>query len=462
MKADEHLEIIRRNLFYGLIEYTKSLPDLFIPHRFSMVGPSKGKKLLDTVVDAVKGEEELLLYFHLPFCFSECTFCNSFPHETDREVQDEYLNSMIREIDIFSKSGIFAGKKARCIYFGGGTPTAFSNRDIKRILDKVGSSMDLASNCNITIEAHPATVAERKRIKGLADSGITRMSVGCQTFDEKVLQRCHRSNTESEVYKVIMNTKESGLSSNIDMMIGLPGQTVEAVKRDLEILDRIQSDSIEYIRHEIVNPLAISLYKRNRDLLVHDDDLFQMVCLTQQWIDERGYEQNGHFRNDKHFPYRYYWLKEMPILAFGPRTRSYTKYVCYDKHEELSSYFRLCTKGIPPIGRYIALTKKEQMYRSLFLQIQIREGLALKDFENRYNEDALETFAPFLERGLEYGCIQTDKDSVRLTKYGRYFVEDVCCLILDCALNEFDANLKREPHSSTALSSRLDSLSGAT
>jgi len=450
------LNVIRTHLFYGLRDYTKNLPDLFLPHRFSMLGPRKATAFLGDIKDSLLDEKEILIYFHLPFCFSQCTFCNSFPHDANRALQKRYLASLLQEIEIFSDSGLFVGKKAKCIYFGGGTPTSFSSEDIRSILDKIGASLDMSENRNITLEAHPATLADLARIDELADLGITRISMGCQSFEPNVLELCRRSSTESNIQAIVSYAKENGVATNIDMMIGLPGQTVVGVQRDLEILNRTEPNAVEYIRHEIVNPSVISLYNEHPDLLVSDDDLFKMVCVTQEWMEDRGYEQNGRFTSDRDFPYRYHWLKGTPIVAFGSRTRSYTKTASYDKHEELASYSRLTDKGIPPIGRYVFLTKKEQMIRTLFLNIQIREGLDLKAFQANFQESALDAFSSLLAKGREYGCIRTDEESIRLTKWGRYFVEDVCCLIIDHALQEYDTPQERAPHSSTYVSSRLE------
>jgi coproporphyrinogen III oxidase-like Fe-S oxidoreductase len=210
------------------------------------------------------------------------------------------------------------------------------------------------------------------------------------------------------------------------------------------------------MRHEIVNPLAMSLYKDRPELLVEDDELFWMTCRTQQWMEEKGYEQNGRFTSEEQFPYRYHWLKEMPFISLGARSRSHAKGFCCDKHEDLSLYFRLVGQGIPPIARYMALSKTEQMYRSLFLNIQLRSGLSSKGFEERFGENALEVFAPLLARLEEWGCIESDPAAVRLGRYGRYFVEDVCCYIVDQAVkaSEQDSDLKRMPHSSGAFTER--------
>lgn len=454
MERNAILEKIRKELFYGSSNYTKNQPDLFVPHRFQMLAPSQVGSFLETVKKSIT-EEEILLYVHLPFCFLECLFCNSFPLKVEAEVQQDYLQHLVKEIGLFADHGVFDGKKAKCIYFGGGTPTSFANSDIKLIIDTIRSCINLSENCNITAEAHPLTLASEKRIEDLANIGLNKISIGCQTFDPEVLRLCNRHNTESQVQQICKTVQKAGLAINIDMMTGLPGQTMESVSKDLEILDGIRPNALEYIRHEIVNPLVVDLYKARPDLVVADDVLFEMVLTTQEWMENRGYEQNGRFTNDKQWEYRYHWIKEMPIIAFGPRSRSYTKTICYDKHEDLSTYLRMIDKGIPPVGRYISLTNKERMYRTLILNMQMKSGLDFKRFHDTYNETALEVFAPLFAKLTEYGCIRLDEATVSLTKEGAYFVEDVCDYIIDAALKEDSLDLVREPFTAGSRSSRL-------
>jgi oxygen-independent coproporphyrinogen-3 oxidase len=446
MEFTAALSKIRNELFYGSSHYTKNQPDLFVPHHFKMLAPSQIDSFVGELKENIK-EQEILLYFHLPFCFSECLFCNSFPLKVDKQVQHDYLYHLLKEIELFSKSGIFDGKKAKCIYFGGGTPTSFSNSDLKLIINTIKSKIDLSEDCNITSEAHPVTLSSEKRIEELAQIGLNRISIGCQTFDPDVLIHCNRSNTAAQIQQIVKTAQQSGLAINIDMMTGLPGQTIASVRKDLEILEQIRPNAVEYIRHEIVNPLVVELYKAQPDLVVEDGTLFEMVFITQKWMENHGYEQNGRFSNDKQWGYRYHWLKEMPIIAFGSRTRSYTKTICYDKHEDLSTYTRMISKGIIPIGRYIPLSKRERMYRSLILGLQLKSGLDTKFFNDSYGEVALEVFGPLLAKLEEYGCIKQDADSIRLTKYGAYFVEDVCDFIIDAALKEEPGDHVRAPHS---------------
>lgn len=438
---------IREELFYGSSRYTKNQPDLFVPHRFKMMAPSQAGVFVETLKESIKGDREILLYFHLPFCSSECLFCNSFPLQANKQVQQDYLQHLLKEIDLFAQAGFFDGKQVRCLYFGGGTPTTFHNRDLKLIIERIRSSVDLAVNCSMTTEAHPVTLGSEERIEGLARIGFNRISIGCQTFDPEVLRHCHRSNTESQVRQVVASVQQAGLAINVDMMTGLPGQTLASVRRDLEILGEIRPNAVEYIRHEIVNPLIVDLYRSRPDLMVKDDALFEMVLMTQGWMKKHGYEQNGRISDDRQWGYRYHWLKEMPIIAFGSRSRSYTRTICYDKHEDLSIYTHMIDRGIPPIARYFHLSKKDQMYRSLMLGLQLRSGLDIRQFHDSYREMPAAVFALLLARLDEYGCLVQDAAGIRLTEVGACFVEDVCDFVIDAALQDEPGNQLRAPHS---------------
>ncbi len=446
---------IRQDLFHDPGDYTKNQPDLFIPHRFRPLPPSQVSGFLEQLRDSIPGED-ILLYVHLPFCFSECLFCNSFPYPANKAVQDDYVRNLLKEIGLFADHGIFAGKKVRGIYFGGGTPTTFPTRALKAIIDAITSRVPLAAGCGITVEAHPETLAGG-RVAELAGIGVTRISMGCQSFDPEVLALCNRRNDAAQIAAIIDRARDAGVAVNLDMMTGLPGQTIHSVQHDLATLASMRTDAVEYIRHEIVNPLVVSLLCQRPELMVGKDELFEMVLLTHQWLESNGYEQNGTYSNGSQWEYRYHWLYEMPIIAFGVRARSYTATICYDKHEDLASYARLIEKGIPPVGRYIPLTSREVMFRALFLGLQLRNGIDVSAFHKRFGKDARKVFKTLLAYLEECGCLEPDERAIRLSRYGAFFVEDVCDAVTDAALCADAEDLVRSPHSEGSTSSRLPS-----
>lgn len=455
MEKSEILAAIRENFFYGATDYTKSQPDIFVPHKFKMLAPSQVDNFIIDLKTSIT-EDEILIYVHIPFCFSECRFCNSFPYKVNHQIQQKYLGSLLKEMKIMADYGVFQGKVAKGVYFGGGTPTSFSNDDLGLILTQITSMVDLSDDCTVTSEAHPLTLADNERIAGMKDIGINRISIGCQTFDSDILRLCNRQNTKSQIAKVVDVAQTAGLSINIDMMTGLPGQTLASVDHDLAVLGEIRPDTVEYIRHEIVNPLVVELYRENPDLIVDKETLFTMVYRTQEWMAAHGYQQNGCFVDNTQWAYRYYWLHEMPIIAFGSRTRSYTKSICYDKHEDIPAYTKILEKGILPIGRFISLDKKDQMSRSVLLRIQLKNGIDKKWFYDRFRLKPSAMFGELFTRLTALGCLQETDDAIQLTKYGAYFVEDICDSIIDAALMAESEDVLREPHSTGKTSSRLD------
>ena len=449
------LEKIKKNFFQGSKDYTKNQPDFFLPHKYKPVAPSTVNPFFDEFKASLVNEDELLIYIHLPFCFSECVFCNTFPYKADKKKQEIYLKSLIKEIELFSNTGLFEKREVKAIYFGGGTPTTFPNEDLKAILDKINSLCAVAQNASITTEAHPFTLKSNDRIKGLSEIGITRVSIGCQTFDPEILKTCNRTHTVDEIKKIIDTLNDLNIQNNIDMMTGLPGQTIESLERDMQILEYIKPQAVEYIRHEIVNPIVINIYKENPQLIVKDEDLFQMVYMMQNWMQKQGYEQNGYFETTKFWEYRYYWLKAVPIIAFGSRARSYSKTMSYDKHEGIEVFSKIIDRNTLPIARYISLSKTNQMYRTLFLNLQLKKGLSLSLFKERYNEDALMVFKELLTSLKEFDCIKIQDNHISLTEAGAFFVEDVCDFIMDFTLSQESDHLKRDPHSLGSKAVRL-------
>ena len=447
------LEAIREHLFFTSSEYTKSFPDFGVPQRFEPVAPSGAAAVLEQVRDSLVDEGEVLLYAHLPFCAKECVFCNTDPRQANGREQDLYLDAMLKQLGALDELGLFEGHPVRSVYFGGGTPTAFTPAQLGRLLDAIRGSTTFAEGCRVTCEAHPHTLAANERIAELAALGIDRISLGVQSFDLGVQALIHRKNPLHEVAAVLERARAADLEVNLDLMVGLPGQTVASVERDLELMDQLQPDAVEVMRHEVVNPLAIALYSRRPELQTEPEDLWTMMLLTQRWMMARGYEQNGHFTTDRFFPHRFHWLRELPILGLGARARSYTPHFCADNHTDPRLYRKLVDRGQAPIARVLALTDRDRMFRALFLGLQLAPGIDAADFARRFGVSLDDAFGPVLAPLAEWGCLVRDDAGARLTVEGRAFVEDVCCYLIDQAMREAGAEPVRVPHTASRIAS---------
>jgi oxygen-independent coproporphyrinogen-3 oxidase len=172
---------------------------------------------------------------HLPWCERKCPYCDFNSHERRILPEAAYLDTLLRDLEgeVAATPGVEA-RPVRSIFIGGGTPSLFSNAGIRQLLHGIGERVDLAADCEITMEANPGST-ERARLKGFVDAGVTRFSLGIQSFDDRCLQRLGRVHNGDDARRAIDAARNSGAGSfNLDLMHGLPGQSVAQGLADLD------------------------------------------------------------------------------------------------------------------------------------------------------------------------------------------------------------------------------------
>lgn len=448
LTQDQILNRIKQDIFCSLDRYTRNFPDYITPEYFSYYHKNKKPMLLAAMKDGLSYNRGVLIYIHIPFCISQCVFCCSFPCKSNTSLQKRYIDYLLKEIYLFAELDLLRGNEIRAIYFGGGNPTIIYSESIAKILGCIKKSFTLHTDCNITCETHPAFIVGskgRELLDKLIECGINRLSMGVQTFDDGILALCKRGHTKEDVWAAIGNTKKYNIFTNVDMMIGLPGQNIATIQNDLRQLEQIKSHAIEYLRHDIVNRKVIRLYKKYPQLLVKKDTLFEMNWLVKKWMETNNFEQNGFFsEKNQFFPYRYYWVNEIPYLAFGSKTRSHLGTICFDNHENLNLYFRLLDEDKLPVSKYRIINLKEQMVRSLLLRLQTKIGLNIQGFNSRFKTNIHKELNNIIEILKSYYLITEEESHIRLTgSFGRYFVEDVSCLIVNTTIRNMELKRSR-------------------
>ncbi|MGL4372553.1 MAG: radical SAM family heme chaperone HemW, partial [Turicibacter sp.] len=174
------------------------------------------------------------LYIHIPFCDHICTYCDFPKLFTKGQKHDDYIQALIKELEEYYKIDQFSS--IQTIYIGGGTPTALSIEQIKPVFDWLEKQINMNQIIEFTIEANPENLSEEK-IKFLSGVGITRFSLGVQTFNLTHLNTIGRKHDPTHVKTAIKNLKNCGVSNiNIDLIYSIPGQSLDDLKADLEIL----------------------------------------------------------------------------------------------------------------------------------------------------------------------------------------------------------------------------------
>jgi oxygen-independent coproporphyrinogen-3 oxidase len=218
------------------------------------------------------------IYIHIPFCLKKCSYCDFHSVTGDSIPQKEYTNALLAEIDILSKEYHLTNQPVATIYFGGGTPTIFDAKFFSIILEKINKKFSVAQNAEITVEANPETLTQKK-IKEFSNI-CNRLSIGIQTFNDKHLQQLGRIHSSDTAKSAIKDAQKAGFKNiGIDLMWGLPDQTIKELEHDL-------SEAV------LLQPQHISAYQLTTDRLKNlpDDEISRkMWLLVHNKLTDAGY-----------------------------------------------------------------------------------------------------------------------------------------------------------------------------
>ncbi len=240
------------------------------------------------VAGVLPEEPPLSLYIHLPWCIKKCPYCDFNSHAITADCIDEkkYVDALIRDIE-FELHRV-EKRKISSIFFGGGTPSLFSPGILEKLLNTLSSKLELQPQLEISLEANPGT-AEAGHFKAYHDIGINRLSIGVQSFDDTKLNHLGRIHNASEALKALRMASAAGFENiNIDMMFGLPGQTVDEAMADLAIAIDHPLTHISWYQLSIESN---TVFYRYPPRLPDDDYLWAMQNNGQGLLADKGYEQ---------------------------------------------------------------------------------------------------------------------------------------------------------------------------
>ncbi len=230
----------------------------------------------------------LSLYIHLPWCVRKCPYCDFNSHTAgDSAPRSRYVAAILD--DLANEAERAAGRRIESIFLGGGTPSLFSPAEIGQILDAAKNVLDVAADCEITMESNPGTV-ERGDLAGFRRAGVNRISLGAQSFDEEMLRVLGRIHGPDDILAAFDDACTAGFDSiNIDLMFGLPGQTLQMAIADIEKLCGLRPPHISYYQLTL-EPNTV-FYKRPPENMPDDDLSWEIQEHGHRLLREAGYQQ---------------------------------------------------------------------------------------------------------------------------------------------------------------------------
>jgi len=230
----------------------------------------------------------LAVYVHLPWCVSKCPYCDFNSHTFGQSTSlEEYAAAL--DQDLAEESAHVAGRKVDTVFIGGGTPSLFPPAQIAAILDHLRAQLTLSSDAEITMEANPGTV-EHGNLRAYREAGVTRLSLGVQSFDAESLRRLGRIHGPEEVEIAYREARQAGFASiNIDLMFALPGQTPDMAQRDIERAIALGVEHISYYQLTL-EPNTV-FFARPPSGLPDDDRSYALQETSFQRLSAAGYER---------------------------------------------------------------------------------------------------------------------------------------------------------------------------
>jgi putative oxygen-independent coproporphyrinogen III oxidase len=228
----------------------------------------------------------LSLYIHIPWCVRKCPYCDFNSHQANNFPEKAYVAKLQQDLD--DEHPQVQGRKLQSIFIGGGTPSLFSAESISTILDYAKNTIGFANDIEITLEANPGTV-EQQKFRNFYNAGINRLSIGIQSFREHHLQTLGRIHTASEAEEAVAIAKQAGFENiNLDLMHGLPAQTLAEAEDDIQTAIRLAPQHISWYQLTIEPNTA---FYRRPPVLPVEDLLTEIQHQGQHLLAEAGYRQ---------------------------------------------------------------------------------------------------------------------------------------------------------------------------
>jgi oxygen-independent coproporphyrinogen-3 oxidase len=342
------------------------------------------------------------LYLHIPFCRKRCHFCY-FRVYTDKNAREvsQYLDLLAREWELYLEQPAIAGRQVDFVYFGGGTPSFLSTRQLQDLVDRLTARTPWSSAEEITFECEPGTLTESK-IEAIRGMGVTRLSLGIENFDDHILEHNGRAHRSAEVFKAYDFARAVGFPQiNVDLIAGMLGETEDNWRACVQKTLALEPDSVTIYQMELPYNTTIS-----SDLLKGTGRFEEPVAswaTKRRWVEEAfaaleeaGYRVGSAYTAAKdpektRFVYRDRLWEGADLVGLGVASFGHVNGVHMQNLDTWETYATALAGGEIPLGRGHRPTDEERMIRELVLQLK-RGSIRPAYFREKYEVDVLSRF----------------------------------------------------------------------
>ncbi len=393
------------------------------------------------------------LYAHIPFCNTVCYYCACNKVITkDKTRADTYLGYLERELALHAE-GLGPRQDLIQLHFGGGTPTFLSDEQMQRLMDAIRRHFNLLPTGEYSIEIDPRKVSA-DTVRLLATQGFNRMSVGVQDFDLQVQKAVNRVQSVEETLTVIDAARSSGFKSvSLDLIYGLPHQTVDSVRRTLETVLSIRPDRLALYNYAHLPMVFMPQRRINEADLPSAEVKLDILQMAVQMLTDAGYEFIGmdHFalpdddlavalrqgRLQRNFQ-GYSTHADHDLVSIGTSAIGKVGASYHQNAKDLEQYYAMLDEGRLPIVRGLLLSADDLLRRAIIQALMCRFSLSMEAMGEGFGIDFKQYFAPEMARLAEYeadGLVELDDEWIAVTPQGRFLIRTIA-MVFDRYLRE--------------------------
>ena len=369
------------------------------------------------------------LYVHIPFCKQKCMYCDFPAYQNLQDYYETYVYALVQEMDLWVSEHLESkAKPIDTIYFGGGTPTELSIQQLQMIVDKIKSTFTIDENCHMTIESNPGEV-DLQYLTKLVKLGFNRISFGVQTFDDKALTMLHRSHDGEKAIQAVYDAKEAGFTDiNIDLIYGLPRQTLEDIQHNLNIVKDLPINHISTYGLQVeVGTYLYHLVQKNLISIPSesiDESMYDTMMAGLKELGFERYEISNFAKGNSYSRHNLKYWHYIDYLGFGAGAHSFYDGIRRSNNRNVMPYIQSVDRYIMPTIDTETITVERAQEDFCFLALRTKWGLDEQKFEDRFGVSVHNLFGNILEDLVTKGLLEYQNGSYHLSsegaKHGNY------------------------------------------
>lgn len=382
---------------------------------------------------------KISIYIHIPFCVRKCLYCDFLSGPAPSAVRTLYIAALCKEIRLRSRDFDQSKHTVTSIFFGGGTPSSISGKDIQTILSTVKECFTLEKDCEISIEVNPGTEDLENKFRIYKEAGINRMSIGLQSANDeelRILGRIHNTKDFIDTYNAAVSTEFKNI--NVDLISGIPGQTVDKFEENLKFLLGLTPPPTHISVYGLIIEEGTEFYRmygtpekpsadregdNSKPCLPSEEDERLMYRRTKSILEEKGYhryEISNYALPGYECRHNCVYWKRGNYLGIGLGASGMINNVRYKNLSDMDLYLKAIEDEILPYddNETENLNINDMMAEFMFLGLRMTEGVSIKEFENTFSKQFPKEYEDVVNKYTAMGFLTKKDDRVMLTEDG--------------------------------------------